>query len=272
MQIQSTFVLAQMASDSSPEVNLNKAEGAVAQASQLYHPDVIVFPELYMSLFPMNSERSVSLSTAQPLDGPFTDGMCRLARQYGIWLIFGMNEVVEDPRDDRNYNTAVVVSSQGEIISSYRKTHLYDALGVKESDNNKPGRRLFEPIDTPFGRIGLFVCYEVRFPEVARCQRAKGADIIVMPTAWAPGKLKSLHYHALITARAIENSVYLLVCDQCGRDAIGESVAVDPMGIPVARGGEGECLVPVRVDLNRVDEARSKLPAYENRRPELYTV
>lgn len=75
-----------------------------------------------------------------------------------------MNEKVEDPSDDRNYNCTVVINSDGEIVSTYHKTHLYDAFGYKESDDNKPGDHFFEPIDTPFGKIGLFVCYEVPFP------------------------------------------------------------------------------------------------------------
>ena len=272
MQRQSTFVLAQMASDTSPEVNLEKAAAAVAKANELYHPDVVVFPELYMSFFPAGTARTISLRTAQSLDGPFVTGMRGLAKKYGIWLIFGMNETVEDPQDDRNYNTVVFVNAEGELVSVYRKTHLYDALGIKESDNNKPGDHLFEPIDTPFGRIGLFVCYEVRFPEIARYQRFKGADIIIMPAAWAAGKLKSLHLRALITARAIENIVYLLVCDQCGADSIGESAAIDPMGVPLAAGGESESLLAVRVDLDRIDEVRTKLPSCQNRRPELYAI
>ena len=116
------------------------------------------------------------------------------------------------------------------------------------------------------------MCYEVRFPEVARDQRAKGADIIIMPTAWVTGKLKSLHFRTLITARAIENTVYMLACDQCGADSIGESVAVDPMGVPIASAGEGETLMVARVDMDRVQEVRAKLPAYKDRRPELYTI
>lgn len=272
MQRQSTFVLAQMASDGLPEVNLEKAQKAVAKAAELYHPDVMVFPELYMSFFPVGTDHETTLGTAQPLNGPFVTGMRELAKQYGTWLIFGMNEAVEDPSDPRNYNTTVVVNDQGEIVSSYRKTHLYDAFGYKESDTNKPGDKFFEPIETPFGKIGLFVCYEVRFPEVARYQRSKGADIIIMPTAWAAGKLKSLHFRTLITARAIENTVYMLACDQCGADSIGESVAVDPMGVPVASAGEMEDFLVVHVDLDRVDAVRAKLPAYKDRRPELYTI
>lgn len=272
MQRQSTFVLAQMSSDGQPEVNLEKAKKAVAQAAELYHPDVMVFPELFMSFFPVGTDHEITLGTAQTLDGPFVTGMRELARQYHTWLIFGMNEAVEDPADNRNYNATVVVNSEGELVSSYRKTHLYDAFGYKESDTNKPGDRFFEPIETPFGKIGLFVCYEVRFPEVARYQRSKGADIIIMPTAWAAGKLKSLHFRTLITARAIENTVYMLACDQCCPDCIGESVAVDPMGVPVASAGEAETLMAVHIDLDRVDEVRAKLPAYKDRRPELYTI
>ena len=270
--MESTFVLAQMASDGQPEVNLEKAKKAIAKAAELYHPDVMVFPEMFMSFFPVGTDHEITLGTSQTLDGPVVTGMREQAKQYGMWLIFGMNETVEDPADHRNSHPTVVINAEGEIVSTYRKTHLYDAFGYKESDTMKPGDHFFEPIDTPFGKIGLFVCYEVRFPEVARYQRSKGADIIIMPTAWAAGKMKSLHFRTLITARAIENTVYMLACDQCGADSIGESVAVDPMGVPIASAGEGETLMVARVDMDRVQEVRAKLPAYKDRRPELYTI
>ncbi|MEI3180657.1 MAG: nitrilase-related carbon-nitrogen hydrolase [Lachnospiraceae bacterium] len=160
----------------------------------------------------------------------------------------------------------------GRLWSTYRKTHLYDAFGYKESDDNKPGDQFFEPIDTPFGKIGLFVCYEVRFPEVARYQRSKGADIIMMPTAWVPGPLKSPQFRTLITARAIENTVYMVACDQVGANAMGESVVVDPMGVVVASAGEVETLICAEIDTDRVEKVRAKLPAYKDRRPELYTI
>ncbi len=270
--MQSTFVLAQMASDGQPEVNLEKAKKAIAKASELYHPNVMIFPEMYMSFFPSGTDHSITMATSQTLDGSFVTEMRAQAKQYGMWLIFGMNETVVDPADPRNYNTTVVVNSDGEIVSTYRKTHLYDAFGYKESDTIKAGDHFFEPIDTPFGKIGLFVCYEVRFPEVARYQRSKGADIIVMPTAWISGKLKSLHFRTLITARAIENTVYMLACNQCGGDCIGESVAVDPMGVPIASGGEVEDFLVAHLDMDRVKAVREKLPAYKDRRPELYAI
>ena len=112
--------------------------------------------------------------------------------------------------------------------------------------------------------------YEVRFPEVARDQRRKGADILLMPTAWAAGELKSLHFRTLITARALENGVYVLACDQCGSGTIGESVAVDPMGVPVAAAGAEETLLLVRTDTDRVQEVRRRVASFDQRRPELY--
>ena len=270
MKRQSTFVLAQLASEGQPEANLEKAKKAVAEANEKYHPDLMVFPECFMSYFSDHPPREVSLGTAQHLDGPFVIGMRELAKQYGHWIIFCMNEAVEDPDDDRNHNTIVVLDDKGEIVSSYRKTHLYDAFGYKESDTIKPGDKLFDPIDTPFGRIGLFVCYEVRFPEVARYLRARGADILIMPTAWVRGDLKSHQFRTLITARAIENTVYLVACDNCGQVFMGESVVVDPMGVPVATAGEEECLLCAHIDLDRVERVRAKLPAYKDRRPEVY--
>lgn len=270
--MQSIFVLAQLEAAPYAEENLKKAQAAVEKAVEKYHPDFIVFPESFMSHFPTGTERETILSVGEALDGPFVTGMRKLAEQYGLWMVFGMSEKVEDPEDERNYNTTVMLNDKGEIVSTYQKTHLYDAFGTKESDNIKPGNALFEPVETPFGKIGMFVCYEVRFPEVARQQAAKGAEILIMPTAWVRGDLKSHHFRTLITSRAIENTVFMLACDQCGVRYMGESVAVDPMGVPISCGNEREDLIPVYIDTDRIAEVRKKLPSFKDRREALYSV
>ena len=270
--MQSTFVLAQLEALPLPEDNLKKAAAAVEKAVKLYHLDFMLFPEVFMCHYPAGTDRSVILGVGEPLDGPFVKGMQKLAKENQIWMVFGMREKVEDDADDRNYNTTVMLNSQGEIVQSYRKTHLYDAFGYKESTNIKPGTSFFEPVETPFGKIGLFVCYEVRFPEVARDQVSKGADILIMPTAWVKGDLKSHHFRTLITARAIENTVFMLACDQCGPTYLGESVAVDPMGVPISCGNEREDLIPVHIDTDRIAEVRKKLPSFKDRKPEMYHV
>ncbi len=265
-----TFVLAQAASSGEPARNLEKAEAIAAEAYAAFRPDVLVFPEMFMSFFRFGTGPEKLRSTAQTLDGPFVTRMRALAKHYGMWTVFGMTERVEEPEDPRVCNTVAVVDAGGTLVSAYRKTHLYDAFGYRESDAVRPGDRLFDPIDTPFGKLGLFTCYEVRFPEVARDQRRKGADILLMPTAWGAGKLKAAQFRTLITARALENGVYVLACDQCGPDTVGESLAVDPMGVPLACAGEGEALLCVRTDTDRVREVRRKVASFDQRRPELY--
>lgn len=269
--MKSTWVLAQMEQNGDPAVNLENAKKAVAEAGA-YRPDIMVFPEYFSSLYPAGTAREICLSAAQTMDGPFVTGMRKLARDNHLWIVFGFVEKTEAEDDTRIYNCTVVLNAEGEIVGTYHKTHLYDAFSYKESDTVKAGEKLFEPIDTPFGRMGLFVCYEVRFPEVARYQTGKGADIIVMPTAWMKGDLKSYQFRTLITARAIENTVYMAACDLVGCDTMGESVVVDPMGVAVAAAGETPALLCVHVDTERVKEVRKKLPAYKDRRPELYTI
>lgn len=119
--MKSKFVLAQLDQKGWPEENLANAEKAVAEAVERYQPDMMIFPECFMSHFPTGTDRAVCLGTAQTLDGPFVTGMRKLAADNGIWIIFGMNEKVEDPEDDRNYNCTVVIDDKGEIVSTYRK-------------------------------------------------------------------------------------------------------------------------------------------------------
>jgi len=259
------FVLVQMASVPEPEENLKKISAFVKEAVETHRPDLLMFPEYCMSVVQPGMIRP-----AETLDGPFVSGLRELAKTYGVWIVFGMSEQTADSGDSRFYNTTVVLDASGEIVTTYRKTHLYDAFHHRESDATKPGDRLFEPIETPFGKLGLMVCYEVRFPEIARAQKARGAEIILMPTAWAAGKLKSQHYNTLIRARAIENTVFILACDQCHLGAIGESMAVDPMGTALAAAGGEETLVPVQIDTAQIEAVSQILPLYQNRRTELY--
>ena len=270
--MKSKFVLAQLTNVGNAEENLEKAKKYMAKAYEEHHPDLMVFPEVFMSHFPVGTPNDIVIAAAQPVDGPFVTALREEAKRYGMWVSCGMSEAVEDPEDPRIYNTTVVINSDGDLVATYRKTHLYDAFGYKESDTNKPADKFFDPIDTPFGKIGLFVCYEVRFPEVARYQRSKGADIIIMPTAWAEGKLKSQQFHTLIDARAIENTVYMVACDLCSDGSLGESCVVDPMGVNIALAGETEQLLVAEIDTDRIEAVRKKLPAYKDRRPELYTI
>ena len=267
--MESIFAMIQMECMPEPAENLKKARLFAENAVKKYHPDFLLFPETFMTEILRGSidERN---ARAETLDGPFVEGMRKIASGHGVWIAFGMKEKTPDPGDPRVYNSVVILNAEGDIVQVYHKTHLYDAFGFRESDEVKAGDDFFEPVDTPFGRIGVFVCYEVRFPEVARYQRAKGAEIILMPTAWVKGDLKSQHFNTLVTARAIENTVFVLACDQYSKVRMGESIAVDPMGVMLANAGEGERIIPVYIDTERIAEVRKKLPSFEDRRPEMY--
>lgn len=270
--MESTFVMAQLQPDADPKINLEKAENAFRDAVTKYKANFLLFPETFMSHFPAGTPNEVANAVAETLDGKFVTEMLEKAKRYHVWTAFGMKQKLTEPEEHRVQNTVVMADDQGKIVRVYHKTHLYDAFGYRESDEYKPGEKLFEPIDTPFGRIGLFVCYEVRFPEVARYQKANGAQIVLMPTDWYQGDMKSFQFKTLIAARAIENTMFILACDQCGGTSLGESIAYDPMGVAIASGGEVEKLIPVYVDTDRIKEVERKLPSFKDRKPDLYMI
>src|SRR5579859_1869368 len=259
---------AQMQSSSVPAENLAKAEIAI-QAAASRGAKLIVFPEIFMAFVAPNDYKpEIVRGRSQSLDGPFVTGLGNLACKFGVWVIAGVLETAED--DARSYNTTVIFDDTGKLVRWYRKTHLFDAFGFKESDIFAPGDRLFEPLDTPFGRMGLFVCYELRFPEVARYQAERGAELLIMPSGWVNGSMKEVHWRHLVVARAIENTTYMVACDQVGNIYLGRSLLVDPMGVVLAEGSEMEGIIYADIDLQRVHEVRNKVPSVAHRRAELY--
>jgi predicted amidohydrolase len=121
-----------------------------------------------------------------------------------------------------------------------------------------------------FARMGLFVCYELRFPEAARYQAERSVDFFIMPSAWVSGAMKEIHWRHLVIAHAIENTAYMITSDQVGHQYMGCSLLVDPLGVVLAEGPEGEGLLYAEVDLQRLAEVRRKVPSLSHRRTELY--
>ena len=260
---------AQMQSSAVPEENLAKAEAAIKIAAGR-GAKFVVFPEIFMAwLAPNEFKAEYARKVSQSLDGPFVRGLMRAAHDADLWVVSGMLETAIET-ENKVYNTTVVIDDQGKLVRAYRKTHLFDAFGFKESDVFATGDRLFEPLETSFGRMGLFVCYELRFPEVARFQAEHGVDFFIMPSGWVDGRMKEVHWRHLVVARAIENTAYMLACDQAGNQFLGRSLLVDPMGVILAEGSEGECIIYAEIDLQRVAQVRSKVPSITHRRAELY--
>jgi predicted amidohydrolase len=217
--------------------NLKKAEKYIKRAKE-QGVDMIVFPEAYMSqIFPDSTiTRADVAESIDDGDGPFLNGLAQAAKSSEIYVVCGVFE--SKPNETkRAYNTAVIFDRSGKLIYRYRKTHLYDSFSVKESNVVVPGEEPQKIIETEFGKIGLMICYELRFPEIARELTLQGADMIIIPTAWVDGIMKEHHWKTLLQARAIENTIYVIGADKVGGVTVGNSIIVDPMGVVVAGSG-----------------------------------
>lgn len=260
--------VAQVTSVRAPEENLHKAT-TMAEEARKVHAEMLVFPEYFMSWGDGSHDRESMRAVAQALDGPFVRGLASLARRVDLWIVGG---VIESGPGENSppFNTTVVLDRQGVLRASYRKSHLFDAFDHRESETFSRGDRLFQPMDTPAGSTGIFVCYELRFPEVARSQAEAGATVLIVPSGWVRGPLKDMHWETLVRCRAIENGIYLIGAAQVGNEFSGQSLIVDPMGVTLAQGGETEGVIFARIDSRRVQEVRSLVPSLAQRRPDLY--
>lgn len=233
---------------------------------------LLVFPENFM--WPRKLALDELVALAEPVDGPFVQGIAQVMRECGVWAVFTMNE--RNPEGGLPFNTAVVVDDAGNVCGSYRKCHLYDALGVRESDRLTAGDRMPVPVVTPFCCIGLQVCYDVRFPEPARQAAIAGCDLLVYPAAWHVGRCKPEQWETLLRARAIENEVFVAGSCRSGRGFVGRSLVADPMGRVLAQGAGGmeveglDALVTCEIDRRVLETTRRNMPILEHRRPELY--
>lgn len=210
----------------------------------------------------------IVLKSAQELDGPFMTQLLEANRGSDLTVMMS----VHTPAGDGRVWNVLVAIRNGEIIAQYRKLHLYDAFSAKESTNVTPGGDVPALVDVAGFKIGLMTCYDVRFPELARRLVLDGADVLVLPAAWVKGPLKEAHWDVLVTARALENTAYVVAVGECGERNIGNSMVVDPLGVAIARAAEAPALVFCDIDADRIAHARDVLPVLANRRfekPEL---
>ena len=155
---------------------------------------------------------------------------------------------------------------RGGAAAAYRKIHLYDSFGYRESDRVTAGPLTPTVVDLAGFRVGLMTCYDLRFPELARALVNAGAEVIVVPAAWVAGPRKVDHWTTLVRARAIENTAYVVAVGQPGPRYSGHSLVVDPWGEVVAEAGAEEETLTATLTRDRLDEARHTNPSLLNRR------
>lgn len=253
--------LSQMEAGTDKAANLAQIEAATRRAAQ-EGARLVVFPESAMLYSRELDARQ--LLAAERLDGPFGRRLGELAGEHRITIVCG---VFEQTGGDSIYNTVVVYGPAGNRLGEYRKIHLYDAFNRRESDLVAAGEGDLFTFTQDGLTFGVMNAYDVRFPELAReLVVDRGAQVLVLPAAWVRGDLKEDHWEILVRARAIENTVYVLAADQVGQDCCGASMIVDPMGVPLARGGEAPELVLGDITAERMREVRLMNPSLENRR------
>ena len=189
--------------------------------------------------------------------------LSHLAAEYGLYIFGGS---IAEKKNGRYYNTAVVFNDKGEVIQKYRKTHLFQ-LGLHEPEYFTPGDE-WSLVDTPWGRVGLVICYDLRFPELWRNLVLRGAKIIVCPAQWPTARLYS--WRALNIARAIENEAFVISTNRTGEDDYlypGNSLLIDPRGRLVADGGETEGVLLGELDLDLLADDAYRMGMIQERRP-----
>jgi predicted amidohydrolase len=221
--------------------------------------DLIVFPEAFARDF---GEAGSDVSAyAEPLDGPFATEVARVAEERGATVVAGMFEPGEDA--DRPYNTLV---ARGAADTAYRKIHLYDSFGYRESDRLSAGPLAPVVFDLQGFGVGLMTCYDLRFPELARALVDAGAEVLVVPAAWVAGPHKVDHWRTLVRARAIENTAFVVAVGQPGPRYSGHSLVVDPLGEVLIEAEDGAEVVTAVLQHTTLERARRTNPSLANRR------
>ena len=206
--------------------------------------------------------------------GPIQDFLAETAAEHGLWIIGGSMPLVS-PENERVYGASIVVDDSGRTQTIYRKIHLFDVdlpdqeESYRESHSMYPGD---DPVavDTPVGRVGVTICYDLRFPELFRRLVDEGASVFTVPAAFT-AVTGNAHWHVLMRARAIENLSFVIAPGQFGthpdnRETFGHSLIVDPWGRILAEQAEGNCTVVADIDPDAPEKLRGSFPALANRR------
>jgi deaminated glutathione amidase len=267
----SIVALVQMRSSENKEENLKASVDFISRAADR-KASLICFPEFQMAFSPLKqSPKDLANNVAEYIDGGnFVSALCKSAKRNKIGVIATVYERNKNKNEFKVYDTAVIINNKGQITSVYRKLHLYNALGFRESDKLIQGNVIEKPVSTSVGNIGLMICYDIRFPEMSRILTVNGADILVVPSAWVYGIMKEDHWRTMIMARAIENGSYIIAPDQVGNIFSGRSMVADPFGTVLLDMGDKQGMDVVEIDKSRVMKVRESLPLLKNRRLDIY--
>ncbi len=261
--------LVQLDASADVAANIAAATGLADEAAAA-GARLVALPEYLQYRGPDDGYRA----SARPIPGPWTDAFAEVARRRDAWILVGsLAETSPDPA--RPWNTSVLLAPDGSIAATYRKIHLFDVSVDdgpvdRESERVTPGDHAVV-VEVDGVRLGLSVCYDLRFPELYRALALAGAEVLTVPANFTERTGRD-HWEVLLRARAIENGAYVLAPSQVGgppgQPAFGRSMIVDPWGTIVAQSPDRVGIVSAVLDLGRVRAIRRQIPALANRRPE----
>jgi predicted amidohydrolase len=251
--------------------NLNRAEAMLRKAAEDFRPQILVLPEMFNCPYSNASFQSF----AEVYPGASSDMLSRLAQELRVYIVGGS---VPEKQEGKIYNTSYVFNPEGHLIARHRKIHLFDidiegGISFKESDTLEAGREV-TVFETPFCKIGVAICYDMRFPELMRLLAEKGAEVTIVPASFNM-TTGPAHWDSLIKIRALDNQLYFVAASpardlNAAYQAYGHSTIVNPWGEVVAKAGAGEEIVCGEIDLDYVDKIRKRLPLLKHRRKDVY--
>ena len=260
-----------MASGPNVKANLEEAEKLIKTAVQ-QDAKLIVLPENFAI---MGLSEVDKVTIAEPFgEGPIQQFLAQQASKHGIWIVGG-TVPIESGVTGKVYSACLLYNDSGEVVARYDKIHLFDVV-LEDNDESYNESETIESgddvvvVDTPFGKLGLAICYDLRFPELFRAMADVGMEVCVLPSAFTSLTGKA-HWESLLRARAIENLCYVIAPDQggyhiSGRETHGDSMIVDPWGVVLNRLPHGTGVVVSDIDLEKLRKTRKNFPALQHKR------
>ncbi|XP_066538177.1 deaminated glutathione amidase isoform X1 [Hoplias malabaricus] len=269
----------QMTSTPDKEANFTACKRLIEQAKD-GGASMVFLPEGFDYI---GSNREETLQLSESLQGDIISRYTQLAKRLNVWLsLGGFHERGHDWKNDRRiYNSHVIINGHGEVVSVYRKGHLFDVeltgkgVSLRESAFTVPGPCLVSPVQTPVGKVGLGICYDLRFPELSLALQRQGAEILTYPSAFTVAT-GAAHWEVLLRARAIETQCFVVAAAQVGahhakRSSYGHALAVDPWGVVIGDcGGTDGGMAMVEIDMQRLQDTRRDMPVHLHRREREY--
>lgn len=263
--------ICQMNVEKDKKRNLERAKSMIMEAVKKYSPQIVVLPEMFNCPY----ENKYFPLYAEDFSGETTEMLSTLAKDLEIYIVGGS---IPEKDGDAIYNTAYTFNPEGKMIGSHRKMHLFDidiegGVSFKESDTLGYGKDI-TVIETAYCKIGIAICYDMRFPELMRLMALEGAELIILPAAFNM-TTGPAHWHELIKIRALDNQVYFVAASparnlEASYHAYGHSKIVNPWGDTVTEAGHQEEIIWGEIDLDYVKKIREQLPLLKHRRSDQY--